>query len=349
MKVLLVKTSSLGDIVHTFPALTDAQRALPGIQFDWVVEEAFADIAAQHSAVNRVIPCALRRWRKHPIKTWRNGEWAEFKQRLRSEHYDLVIDAQGLIKSAFVTRLLSAPKAGLDARSAREPLSAKVLDSPIAVPWGQHAIERVRQLFSQALHYPLPDSVADSGLQKLHANEGSARKKLLFFHGTTWASKHWPSAYWRALAEIASAHQVEVSLPWADELERQRAQQIAYGLPGVELLERQPLAELFSTIQMHDGFVAVDTGLAHLACAAGLPGVVLYGPTSPGLTGATGAHTVNLAAEFHCAPCLRQHCQFTPEPEQQAFPPCFAALTAQRVWDQLVALGAVPTLAANNE
>ena len=103
MRVLLVKTSSLGDVIHTLPALTDAQRAIPGIQFDWVVEEGFAEIPAWHPAVAQVIPVAIRRWRKHPLQTLRSGEWRRFKARLRETHYDLVIDAQGLLKSAWLT------------------------------------------------------------------------------------------------------------------------------------------------------------------------------------------------------------------------------------------------------
>ncbi|KPE47437.1 glycosyltransferase family 9 protein, partial [Pseudomonas aeruginosa] len=104
MRVLLVKTSSLGDVIHTLPALTDAARAIPGIQFDWVVEEGFAEIPAWHPAVARVIPVAIRRWRKNLWQTLRNGEWRRFKQRLKEVDYDLVIDAQGLLKSAWLTR-----------------------------------------------------------------------------------------------------------------------------------------------------------------------------------------------------------------------------------------------------
>ena len=151
MKVLLVKTSSLGDVVHTLPALTDAQRAIPGIRFDWVVEEGFAEIPTWHPAVDQVIPVAIRRWRKSPWQTLRSGEWRRFKARLRETRYDLVIDAQGLLKSAWLTRYVKAPVAGLDRDSAREPLAARFYDRCYAVPREQHALERVRQLFAQAL------------------------------------------------------------------------------------------------------------------------------------------------------------------------------------------------------
>ena len=104
MRILLIKTSSLGDVIHALPAVTDAARAIPGIRFDWVVEESFAEIPAWHPAVDRVIPVALRRWRKAPFSAWFGGEWHRFRQSLRAERYDAVIDAQGLLKSALLTR-----------------------------------------------------------------------------------------------------------------------------------------------------------------------------------------------------------------------------------------------------
>lgn len=146
MRVLLIKTSSLGDVVHTLPALTDAARAIPGIKFDWVVEEGFAEIPTWHPAVGKVVPVAIRRWRKNLWQTIKSGEWRRFKQSVRAEKYDLVIDAQGLLKSAWLTRYVKAPVAGLDKNSAREPLAARFYSRRLAVARGQHAVERVRQL-----------------------------------------------------------------------------------------------------------------------------------------------------------------------------------------------------------
>lgn len=333
MRVLLVKTSSLGDVVHTFPALTDAQRALPGIAFDWVVEEAFADIAAKHPAVNRVIPCALRRWRKSLWRTWRSGEWKNFKAILQAQEYDLVLDAQGLAKSAFVTRLGRGEKVGLDKASAREPLSARVLDRGIFVARDQHAVDRLRQLFARALGYAEPTTPADAGVSRPR-RDGSATRQLMFFHGTTWATKHWPESYWRLLAQHAVAENIAVSLPWGDETERQRAESIARDLDGVTVLPRMSLSALFELMLQQDAFVAVDTGLAHLACAAGLPGVVLYGPTNPGLTGAYGRDCVNLAVDFSCAPCMQARCKYA-DTGETVHPPCFATLSPDLVWRAL--------------
>ena len=158
-RVLLVKTSSMGDVIHTLPAITDACAAVPGIVFDWVVEEAFAEIPAWHPRVERVIPVAVRRWRKNLFKFFGSDEWARFRGQLGQYPYDLVIDAQGLIKSAVLTRYSKAPVAGLDRDSAREPLACRFYDRLYAVPREQHALERTRQLFAQALGYELPQQI----------------------------------------------------------------------------------------------------------------------------------------------------------------------------------------------
>lgn len=164
MRVLIIKTSSLGDVIHTLPALTDAAHAIPGIRFDWVVEEGFAEIPSWHPAVDQVIPVAIRRWRKNLWQTIKSGEWKAFKQRVRERKYDLVIDAQGLVKSAWLTRYVKAPVAGLDRYSAREGWASRFYDRPLSVATGQHAVERVRQLFAMALAYDLPEGIGNYGL-----------------------------------------------------------------------------------------------------------------------------------------------------------------------------------------
>src|SRR5574344_866725 len=142
MRVLLIKTSSLGDVIHTLPALTDAQRAIPGIQFDWVVEEGFAEIPSWHPAVAEVIPVAIRRWRKQLWQTYKSGEWRALKQRIKQQSYDLTIDAQGLLKSAWLTRFNLAPVAGFDKQSARESVASYFYDAKYQVATDLHAVER---------------------------------------------------------------------------------------------------------------------------------------------------------------------------------------------------------------
>lgn len=341
MDVLLVKTSSMGDIVHTFPAITDAARALPGIRFHWVVEEAFADLAARHPAVVEVIPVAVRRWRKNPLRSLK--EWQAFKRRLKAENYDAVIDAQGLIKSAFLTRLAQGPKFGLDKESAREPLSARVLDHPLAVPRQQHAIERTRQLFAQALQYPLSACLPDYGIASHNnAQPLAAGSQLIFFHGTTWPSKHWPENYWQSLAGMAVANGMKVLLPWGTEAEKEAAGRIAGQRDGITVLPRLSLSALFDLLLTLDGFVAVDTGLAHLAAAAGLAGVALYGPTDPALTGVIGQRARSLSAVFPCAPCKQANCSYKGAEGGEVTPACFSRLPPELVWQALLAQAQQP-------
>ena len=326
MRVLVVKTSSLGDVVHTLPALTDAQRAIPGIQFDWVVEEGFAEIPAWHPAVAQVIPVAIRRWRKHPLQTLRSGEWKRFKARLREARYDLVIDAQGLLKSAWLTRHVHAPVAGLDRDSAREPLAARFYERRYRVPVEQHALERVRQLFAQALGYPLPVSVADYGLDRAQLAVPDEEPYLLFLHGTTWPSKHWPEAYWRELAERMCESGWAIRLPWGNADERARAERIAAGLPSVSVLPRLNLGGIAKIVAGARACVAVDTGLGHLAAALDVPNISLYGPTLPGRVGAYGRSQVHLCASGPDAGKGNRH------------KPCFDDLLPERVASELKAL-----------
>ena len=298
MRVLLVKMSSLGDVVHTLPALTDALAAIPGIRFDWVVEEAFAEIPAWHPAVDKVIPIALRRWRKHPLRDFSGPEWRECRNQLKRNHYDAVIDAQGLLKSAFVARLVKAPIYGLDKHSAREPLASAIYQYKISVPVDMHAVERTRLLFAKALHYQLPSDKGDYGVRKnLVGGKSNRSKGLLFFHGTARAEKLWPEAHWIDLANKAQAAGYPVWLPWGSDEEKTRADRIASQCDSAKVLPKLDLMGVAALLLEADGAVAVDTGLGHLAAALDVPQVSLYGPTSTRLIGAYGRNQVHIQSE----------------------------------------------------
>lgn len=312
MRVLIVKMSSLGDVIHALPALTDAARALPGIRFDWVVEEAFAEIPGWHPAVAEVIPVALRRWRKHPFRNFRGPEWRRARHAMDKHQYDAVIDAQGLLKSAFITRLVKAPRVGMDKRSAREPLASAAYDRRVNVPRDMHAVERIRLLFSLALNYPLPEGKGDYGvsayLRSRGRNEGSSvaeepvqsaqsrglQRNILFFHGTARAEKLWPEDCWVALAQLAGENGVKVWLPWGSAEEKSRAERIAAKAGNATALSRLDLLGLAGKLLEADAAVAVDTGLGHLAAALDVPTVSLYGPTSTALIGAYGRNQVHM-------------------------------------------------------
>ena len=334
MKVLIIKTSSLGDVLHTLPAVTDAARLLPGIRFDWVVEEAFVEVPAWHAAVDAVIPVALRRWKHGFLQALRRGEPQAVVTQLRKHSYDRIIDAQGLIKSAIMSRFARGPRYGLDSASAREPLAARAYSRTFSVPRAQHAVARVRQLFAAALEYAVPDTPPDYGIRDRFA-AAQRHSCLVFLHGTTWPTKHWPDAYWVELAAMAAANGLQVKIPWGNATELQRAEKIAAAHQGVEVLPRMQLSELATVIASASGVVGVDTGLVHLAAALGTPCVTLYGATDPGLIGTVGHAQLHLQADFPCAPCQARKCSY--QGVAEVFPACYGSLPPARVWQTLVA------------
>jgi heptosyltransferase I len=294
-RVLLLKMSSLGDVIHTLPALSDASAALPRIRFDWVVEEAFAEVPAWHPAVARVLPVALRRWRRAPLRAWRSGQWRAFRRDLLANRPDLLIDAQGLLKSAMLARMVAAPRAGFDRASAREGLSALCYQQRVAVDRGMHAIERTRSLFAAALGYERPGSAPDYGIDRgrLPACAAGAAG-LVFLHGSARAHKCWPESRWRELCAFAGARGLGVCLPWGSDAEHARAQRIAAGNPLARVLPRLGLGQMASVLAAARAVVAVDTGLGHLAAALDVPCVSLYGPTDVALIGTRGKHQRHL-------------------------------------------------------
>lgn len=300
MHVLIVKTSSMGDVLHTLPALTDAMHAIPGIRFDWAVEEGFAQIPAWHPAVDKVIPLAIRRWRKHWFGSEVREERFLFKREVQSREYDLVIDAQGLIKSAaLVTRIAKGIKHGQDSRSARESFASWWYDKRHEINKKQHAVQRTRELFAKSLGYPLPDTVGDYAIAQHFLNElpADAGQYLVFLHATTRDAKHWPESNWRELAGLLKESGLKIKLPWGTEHEHQRAIRLAEGYSFVEVLPRLPLEQVARTLAGARAVVSVDTGLSHLTAALDRPNITLYGPTDPGLIGGYGKNQCVLRPE----------------------------------------------------
>jgi heptosyltransferase-1 len=294
--VLIVKTSSLGDVVHTLPAVSDARAARTDLEFDWVVESAFAEIPGWHPAVRAVIPCALRRWRRSPLQALGSGEWGRFRQQLRGTQYELVLDAQGLLKSAWLAGCARGPRVGPDRRSAREPLAAAFYQRGIRLPerTQSHAVQRLRLLFAAALGYPLPATPPDFGLKRTQFAESAfATPYCVLLHATTWPSKAWPERSWIELGLWLKSRGLRCVLPWGSDAERHTSERIAAAVDGIAP-PRMRLTELAGVLAHARFVVGVDTGLAHLAAAVATPSVTLYGPTLPGLTGTVGANQIHL-------------------------------------------------------
>ena len=314
VRILVVKTSSLGDVVHTLPAVSDIATACPGATIDWICEEGFAGIPALHPAVDRVIPCAIRRWRTSWWTSATRREVALFREAVRNVRYDTAIDFQGLLKSAWIMRGVGdALRHGYAWSNAREPLSTLALDVRHTVPWGQHAIVRNRQLAAASLRYAPGGAVrygisidetarALTSLAPMPPASGShaltppaSMPTAVVLHSTSRADKAWPEPNWRAIVERMGADGFNVVLPWGSEDERARSQRLAQGQAATvpPKMDMNELARLFAAASM---VVGVDTGLVHLAVAAGAPTIAIFGPTDPALTGvvAERAPAVNL-------------------------------------------------------
>ncbi|MCT2580420.1 MAG: lipopolysaccharide heptosyltransferase I [Mesorhizobium sp.] len=297
MRVLIVKTSSMGDVIHTFPAVEDALRNRPDISFDWCVEEAFAAVVALHPAIGTIHKVAIRRWRKKPFDggTWR--EMAGLRRALRSRRYDLVIDAQGLLKSAVVAKQSGAPIAGFDRSSAREPSATLLYERKYAVRRELHAIERTRRLFGLALGYQPDLSTLNSGIVPPAGGLSGVEGKTAFLlHGTSREDKKWPVEDWVETARRLVSQQFTPIVTWSNEAEKRVAEAIAGAVPETVLVPKSPLADVAAILGRSTLVIGADTGLTHLASAFGLPTVAIFLATEPGLTGPRGPFSSTLLA-----------------------------------------------------
>ena len=300
-RILLIKTSSLGDVVHNLPVVSDIHASVPDATIDWVVEEAFADIPRLHAGVARVIPVALRRWRKSLTSAETLREEKAFRAILREYEYDAVIDTQGLFKSALVARDARARRGasvGLDWPSSREPLRL-FYDRTFSVPWGQHAVVRNRSLAAQALGY----DVRTAPQYGIHAPQRElpwlpvmpGQRHAVLLHATSANPKLWPEPHWEAVSKQLFSNRMVCVLPWGSATEQQRSERLARAMPGALVPPRMSLPELAALFSRAALVIGVDTGLLHLAAALGTPSVGIYCDTDPAATGIHGAvSSVNL-------------------------------------------------------
>ena len=289
MRILLVKTSSLGDVIHNLPVLSDIRRHFPEAVIDWCVEESFAAIPRLHPAVEQVIPVAIRRWRRNLFKaqTWR--EIGVCRQALQRERYAAVIDTQGLLKSAYIAGRAHGPSSGYDADSIREPLAAGLYQRRFSVSRDLHAVVRNRQLVAAALGYEAtgePDygiAVPPAAFTWL-----PAKPYVVLLTATSRDDKLWPDEHWLALGQALHAQGIRAILPGGTQPERDRAARLASGIPDAVAAPPLYIPDLAAVLAGAQATVGVDTGLTHLAVALKVPTIALYTATDPGLTGVLG-------------------------------------------------------------
>ena len=292
LKVLVVKLSSLGDVVHTLPAAMDIQAVFPNAQIDWVVERGFAPLAARCQAVHRVIPCELRRWRQDPWSPETRAQWRAFKTDLQQDAYDAVIDLQGLSKSALIAWLARTTPLGQRYAMANrtdgsgyERLTRWVADVALRVTPHIHAVDRARVVCAQALGYPVPARL-NYGLGQAIAQP---KPYVVLVHGTSRADKEWPLAHWFALGQHVKQSGLDVALPHGNEAERIRCEALAEMLPGAVVWPRLSIDDLTTQMAQCVGVIGVDSGLSHIAVGLDLPHVQIYNFDTAWRTGPVGS------------------------------------------------------------
>jgi heptosyltransferase-1 len=285
VNILVVKLSSLGDVVHAMPALQDMRLAFPGARIDWVVERAFAPLVERCDGVGRVIACELRRWRKSPLSAQTRSEWRGFREELRREGYDAVIDLQGLTKSALVARAARLAPGGKrfamanrTEGSSYEAPTRWVADIAIALAPHIHAVQRSRELCALALRYELAASL-DFGLEAQggRAATADADAPVVFVHGSSRDDKCWPQAHWLELGARLLAQGYSIGLPHGNDVERERSATLARQLgPRAGVWPRLDLGALADRLGRSAGVIGVDSGLSHIAVALDRPHVQIY-------------------------------------------------------------------------
>ena len=345
MKILVVRLSSLGDILHLFPAISDLRREYPDAALHWLVEPAFAEVVSWHEAVDRVITVPLRAhkkiWWKIPVLL------GKLQRRLKAEHYDLVLDAQGLLKSAVLSRLAGVAVYGFDEKSARESLSARLYQRTARIPEGLHVIEKNRQLITQLFATDIAQP-ADFGIKKYREerrqsklsealSEITSKPYIVILHGTTWNSKYWPETAWSELIRELAQQGWRCLVPWGNEAEHQRADRLqSAAAEQVQVLPKLSLTEMMDVLLHASAFVSVESGIGHLAAAFDIPGIMLHGPTDPEYSGILGKSCRHITTGLYCSPCFKRDC-----PRLQAnqeIPPCQLQIKPDQVAKQCLKL-----------
>ena len=304
-KILLVKLSSLGDVLHNIPIVWDLRKRLPDAQIDWIVEEAYVHLleplktTETFKGIDRITPVAFRRWRKNlfSIRTWR--EFFAMRRLLQATSYDVLLETQGLLKSALVCAMAKksdhAVVAGLGnatEHSGYEPMARMFYTQSVHVPVKCHAIDRSRWVMCSAFDWPLlnrndepprfyPQAFVEQlppllfdGLKK--TEQGTPAPYVVCFHSTARAAKRWPNEHWVELGKELSRQGYQVILPWGSEFEMKVSALIASQVPGAIVSRAFTIDEAYSLVAHAALTIGVDTGLTHLSAVLGKPTVEIY-------------------------------------------------------------------------
>ncbi|MBC7755953.1 MAG: lipopolysaccharide heptosyltransferase I [Bdellovibrio sp.] len=294
MNILIIKLSSLGDVLHNLPIVWDIRAQYPEAKIDWLVEESYLSLLApllsnaDFKGIDNIIPIAMRRWKKNLLSDQTRKEWRGFRQNFQTTQYDVIIETQGLLKAAWLTRLAkrspNAAIAGLGnatEESGFEPLVRWFYTDSVQVPLRCHAVERSRWVAAAALNLPEPKNQPQFYppifLQSLQTNETPFNKPyVLFFHATARAAKQWSEANWIALGNALAKQGKQVILPWGNAQEKAVSKRLSTQIPNSIVSPAFNINEWFGVIANAALTVGVDTGLTHLSAMMNTPTIELY-------------------------------------------------------------------------
>lgn len=336
MRILIIKTSALGDIIHALPVLDYLHQVAPGVSVDWVVEEAFLELLTGNPLIDRLITVAFKRWRKSPFALETLREVGAFRKYLQEREYDLVFDIQGNIKSGLVCWLANSHrKIGFSRDDMQEQLNALFTDQKIALRSDdQHATIRYLRIVSAPFNIDPASLTLTTDIHTADDDEAAGQMVsqtgsgpvLLFHTGTTWQTKLWHESGWIALARDLLTHYpaATILLSWGNEPERETAMRIAQQSgERVHVLERLPLKRFAALLKHVDVVVGGDTGPVHLAAVVGTATVSFYRCTDGSLNGPKGDRHVIVQSPLACTKCLNKTCERNEE--------CIGSITPEAI------------------
>lgn len=284
MRILLVKMSSMGDVIHNMPLIHDIKQHYPEAIIDWVVEESFVELARLNPLINKVIPIAMRRWKKAIFSknTW--VQFFHFRRSLRGNYYDAILDTQGLIKSAVIAKIAKGISYGQNANTSHEYPAHWLLNEKLEISRNLHAISRNRLIGAKALNYVFDEHHINYDLHPPTQTDTSLlsilpKKCIMLFHSTARDSKHWPNDYWINLGQFLESQNYTLALPWGSHIEKKRAESIAAALSNVVVLPKLSIVQLATLIKSCIACVGLDTGLTHIAVALNVPTLAIFTDT----------------------------------------------------------------------
>lgn len=348
MNILIIKLSSIGDIIHTFPAIIEAKENIKDLSIDWLVDESLIEAACllnkNNIFINEFITIPLRFVKK-------NKNFNAIKRflysllKLRTKEYDLIIDAQGLFKSALLTKFIGSQQTiGLAWNSAREPFAAFLYDHKCKIEKDLHAIDKIRKLFSLALRYNINYTKKDLHIyNSLHKQNfpklpelTNINNYIVFLHGTTWETKEWDKTYWDKLTKLINSHNMQIVITFANNnlKEHQLAQYLSHNV-NLTVLGSLNIEQIARLIANAGIVIAVDTGFAHLAAALNVPIIGIYGATCSYKSGIFGTKSINLQSKYHCSPCFAKQCLEYKYHRSKIKQPCLQEIKPEQVFEQI--------------